>query len=76
MLLMRGYVAARSIASLVAIAGYFHLFGGVSDMFLLYDRARGTFNDPNVLGAFLVLPGAAGRSSACWPAGCVDPQRR
>ena len=25
-------------------------------MFLLYDRARGTFNDPNVLGAFLVLP--------------------
>ena len=27
-----------------------------SDLFLLYDRARGTFNDPNVLGAFLVLP--------------------
>jgi hypothetical protein len=26
-------------------------------MFLLYDRARATFNDPNVLGAFLVLPG-------------------
>ena len=25
-------------------------------LFLLYDRARGTFNDPNVLGAFLVLP--------------------
>ena len=28
----------------------------LSDLFLLYDRARGTFNDPNVLGAFLVLP--------------------
>ena len=28
----------------------------MSDIFLLYDRARGTFNDPNVLGAFLVLP--------------------
>jgi O-antigen ligase len=26
-------------------------------MFLRYSRARGTFNDPNVLGAFLVLPG-------------------
>ncbi len=25
-------------------------------MFMLYGRARGTFNDPNVLGAFLVLP--------------------
>jgi hypothetical protein len=54
--LLRGYVAAAVIAALVAIGGYFHLFGGLSDLFLLYDRARGTFNDPNVLGAFLVLP--------------------
>jgi hypothetical protein len=56
-LLMRGYIAAALIASLVAIAAYFRLFGSASDMFLLYMRARGTFNDPNVLGAFLVLPG-------------------
>ena len=28
----------------------------LSDLFLRYDRARGTFNDPNVLGAFLVFP--------------------
>ena len=56
-LLMRGYLAAALIASLVAIAAYFRLFGGASDMFLLYMRARGTFNDPNVLGAFLLLPG-------------------
>jgi len=55
-LLLRGYVAAALIASAVAVAAYFHLMGGASDMFLLYDRARGTFNDPNVLGAFLVLP--------------------
>ncbi len=55
--LMRGYVAGAIIASLVAIAAYFRLFGGKSEMFLLYFRARGTFNDPNVLGAFLVLPG-------------------
>ena len=56
-LLMRGYLAAALIASLVAVAAYFRLFGGKSEMFLLYSRARGTFNDPNVLGAFLVLPG-------------------
>jgi O-Antigen ligase len=54
--LMRGCLAAGLIASLAAIAAYFHLFGGASDLFLLYGRARGTFNDPNVLGAFLVLP--------------------
>jgi hypothetical protein len=56
-LLMRGYLAAALIASLAAVAGYFHLLGGTLDMFVLYDRARGTFNDPNVLGAFVVLPG-------------------
>jgi hypothetical protein len=56
-LLMRGYLAAALVAALIAVGAYFHLFGGVSDMFVLYGRARGTFNDPNVLGAFLVLPG-------------------
>jgi hypothetical protein len=55
--LLRGYVAAAVVASLVAIGGYFRLFGSASEMLVLYDRARGTFNDPNVLGAFLVLPG-------------------
>ncbi len=55
-LLMRGYTAAAVVAALAGIVGYFHLLPGVSDIFLLYDRARGTFNDPNVLGAFLVLP--------------------
>jgi O-Antigen ligase len=56
-LLMSGYLAAALIASLLAVGGYFRLFGGASDLFVLYSRARGTFNDPNVLGAFLVLPG-------------------
>lgn len=55
-LLMRGYTVAALIAALAGIAGYFHLVPGLSDIFLLYDRARGTFNDPNVLGAFVVLP--------------------
>jgi hypothetical protein len=54
--ILRGTIAAAVIASLAAIGGYFHLFGGMSDVLLLYGRARGTFNDPNVLGAFLVLP--------------------
>jgi hypothetical protein len=54
-LLLGGYTAAAAVAAVAGIAGYFRLFPG-SDLFLLYDRARGTFNDPNVLGAFLVLP--------------------
>ncbi len=29
---------------------------GGNDLLTLYDRARGTFKDPNVLGAFLILP--------------------
>jgi hypothetical protein len=54
--LLRGYVAAALVASLAAIAGYLHVSGAASDLFLRYGRARGTFNDPNVLGAFLVPP--------------------
>jgi hypothetical protein len=56
-LVMRGYLAAAVIASLVAVAAYFRLFGRASEMFLLYERARGTFNDPNVSSAFVILPG-------------------
>ncbi len=55
-LLLRGYLASTLVASLAALVGYFHLLGGISDLFVLYERARGTFNDPNVLGAFLILP--------------------
>jgi hypothetical protein len=54
--LLRGYTAAALVAAIAGIVAYFHLLGGLSDMFVLYGRARGTFNDPNVLGAFLVLP--------------------
>ena len=55
-LLMRGTTMAAAFASIIAILSYFHLFGRFSDLFLLYDRAHATFNDPNVLGAFLILP--------------------
>src|SRR6185437_766062 len=55
-MLRRGLVVGAMIASLAAIAGYFHLVPGGHDLLTLYDRARGTFKDPNVLGAFLILP--------------------
>lgn len=55
--LRRGLIFGALIASLAAIAGYFHLAGsGGYDLFTLYSRARGTFKDPNVLGAYLILP--------------------
>jgi hypothetical protein len=44
------------IAALSGIAGYFNLIPGGHDLLTLYERARGTFKDPNVLGAFLILP--------------------
>ena len=53
--LMRGSVWAGIIASLIGIAAYFHAMPHADD-FLLYDRARSTFKDPNVFGAFMVLP--------------------
>lgn len=55
-LLRRGLIVGGVVASLAGIAGYFNLFPSAHDTFTLYSRARGTFKDPNVLGAFLVLP--------------------
>jgi hypothetical protein len=55
-LLMRGTTMAAVLASVLAILSYFRVLGSFSDLFLLYDRASATFNDPNVLGAFLILP--------------------
>src|SRR6201996_45575 len=55
-MLRRGLVVGAMIASFAAIAGYFHLVPGGNDLLTLYDRARGTFKDPNVLGGFLILP--------------------
>jgi hypothetical protein len=55
-MLRRGLVVGAVIASLAAVAGYFHAVPGGYDLLTLYGRARGTFKDPNVLGAFLLLP--------------------
>ncbi len=54
--LMRGCLIAGVIAAVAGVAGYFRLVPGATDLLLLYDRARGTFKDPNVFGAFLILP--------------------
>src|SRR5215468_8097809 len=55
-MLRRGLVFGAMIAATLAIAGYFNLVPGGRDLLTLYDRARGTFKDPNVLGAYLILP--------------------
>jgi hypothetical protein len=55
-MLRRGLMVGALIAATAGIAGYFKLVPGGRDLLTLYDRARGTFKDPNVLGAFLVLP--------------------
>jgi hypothetical protein len=55
-MLRRGLIAGALIAATAGIAGYFKLVPGGHDLLTLYDRARGTFKDPNVLGAFLILP--------------------
>jgi hypothetical protein len=51
-----GCVAGGVIASAAAIFGYSRVVGSLNELLLLYDRARGTFKDPNVLGAFLIFP--------------------
>ncbi|MBR1215155.1 O-antigen ligase family protein [Bradyrhizobium sp. JYMT SZCCT0180] len=55
-MLRRGLVVGAVIAASLGVAGYFNLVPGGRDLLTLYDRARGTFKDPNVLGAFLILP--------------------
>jgi len=54
--LTRGCIAAGVIASFAAIIGYSRAIPSLNDLLLLYDRSRGTFKDPNVLGAFLIFP--------------------
>lgn len=54
-LMRSGLIAGALVASLAGIGGYLHLIPG-GEVFTLYGRAAGTFKDPNVFGAFLVLP--------------------
>lgn len=54
--ILRGTMVAAAVAALAALIGYSQVVPALSDLFLRYGRARGTFNDPNVLGAFLIFP--------------------
>jgi hypothetical protein len=56
-IIRNAYVAAAIVVSVIAILAYFNVLPH-SDYFKLYERAKGTFQDPNVMGPFLVLPGA------------------
>jgi len=49
------YLAGALVTATIGIAAYFYLIPG-SEAFILYDRAKGTFQDPNVFGPFLILP--------------------
>ena len=55
-MLRRGLIVGALIAAVAGIAGYLNLVPGGHDLLTLYERARGTFKDPKVLGAFLILP--------------------
>jgi len=55
-MLRRRLVVGALIAATSGIAGYFDLVPGGHELLTLYERARGTFKDPNVLAAFLILP--------------------
>jgi O-Antigen ligase len=55
-MLRRGLIVGALVAAASAIAGYLNLVPGGYDLLTLYGRGRGTFKDPNVLGAFLILP--------------------
>ena len=71
-MLMKGVIVAGLIAAAAGVVGYFRVIGSLNDLLLLYDRARGTFKDPNVFGAFMVLPALISLqyviSSRFWPA--------
>ncbi len=54
--LFRATTAAALLAAVTGIAGYLELFPGAKEWFTLFDRATGSFKDPNVFAPFLVPP--------------------
>lgn len=55
-IVLGGLVWAAVGATLAGLAGYFDALPGAAELFTRFGRASGTFKDPNVYGAFLVLP--------------------
>ncbi len=52
-LMLNAYLVAGVIATIAALIGYFDLVPSMTETLTLFGRARGTFKDPNVFGAFL-----------------------
>ncbi len=50
-----GLLAAGTVAAITGLAGYFQIFPG-AEIFTKFERASGTFKDPNVFGPFLLPP--------------------
>src|SRR5271170_2846112 len=61
-MLRRGLIVGALIASIAGIAGYFNLVPGGHDLLTLYDRARGTFKDPNVFALQSVVSDPFGKA--------------
>jgi O-antigen ligase len=55
-LIFRAWIASAVVTGMAGILGYFHALPGF-EMFTKYERAAGVFQDPNVFGPFLALPG-------------------
>ena len=55
-LIFNAWVCAAVVTAMLGIAGYFGLFPG-AEIFTKFDRAAGAFQDPNVFGPYLALPG-------------------
>ena len=53
-LIMNAYLLAALVATVAALTGYFNLVPQLTDLLTEFGRARGTFKDPNVYGAFVV----------------------
>lgn len=51
--IVRAWIAAALVTTVLGIAGYFGLTG---DLFTKFGRAAGGFQDPNVFGPFLIFP--------------------
>ena len=55
-LILDAWTFAALIAGGAAIFGYFGLLPGAHDLFTRFERASGTFKDPNVFGPFIIVP--------------------
>ncbi|PWJ85843.1 hypothetical protein C7441_102290 [Pseudaminobacter salicylatoxidans] len=55
-IIFQAWVIAAVCTSILGMLGYFHAVPG-AEMFTRYERAAGAFQDPNVFGPFLALPG-------------------